>query len=231
MSGFRGAFTLIELLVVISVIAVLAALLLPAVGMVRSSAQATRCASSERQLGLAVVAYAADWDQLLPRLKTPRPENAAAHIHWFDAIGPALGLDDDMPFTAFAARGSTPIWGCPQWPKYAATTFFSRPGYGFVYYPLTSPFKTSSFSDNPAWAVDISLSQISLGGRRIMIGESRDWPLSTGPSIVAYPATWTPTRHRGRANYLFFDGHVQSVAAEANAYLGTSDPANTAWAP
>lgn len=232
MSVPRGAFTLIELLVVISVIAVLAAMLLPAVGLVRSSAHATRCASSERQLGLGVVAYAADWDQFLPRLKTPRPEAPGIPIHWFDALAPVLGLEDDMPSTAFIARGATPIWGCPQWPRYAPTTMFSRPGYGFVYYPITSPaFKTNCFWDVPVWAVDISLSQVSLGSRRILIGESRDWPLSTGPALVAYPATWTPTRHRGRANYLFFDGHVQSVAAGANAYLGTSDPADTTWTP
>jgi prepilin-type N-terminal cleavage/methylation domain-containing protein/prepilin-type processing-associated H-X9-DG protein len=65
-SRARSGFTLIELLVVISIIAVLAALLLPAVTMVRGSANATACMSNLRQAGMAIIAYTDDNNNYIP---------------------------------------------------------------------------------------------------------------------------------------------------------------------
>ncbi|MEY2410452.1 MAG: hypothetical protein QOF48_3122 [Verrucomicrobiota bacterium] len=67
----RRAFTLIELLVAIGIIAILAAMLLPALGRAKESARRVACASNLRQLDLAVAAYVGDHNGLFP----PRPQS------------------------------------------------------------------------------------------------------------------------------------------------------------
>ncbi len=62
----QGAFTLIELLAVIAIIAVLAALLFPVVGRAMEQSNRTKCLANMRQVGIGLMAYAADNEGLFP---------------------------------------------------------------------------------------------------------------------------------------------------------------------
>lgn len=62
-----NAFTLIELLVVISIIAVLIALLLPALRQAKALAQSAVCLSNQKQIGTAMMTYTGENDDYLPQ--------------------------------------------------------------------------------------------------------------------------------------------------------------------
>lgn len=62
----RPGFTLIELLVVIAIIAILAAILFPVFAQARAKARQTMCISNLKQIGLATLQYAQDYDQTYP---------------------------------------------------------------------------------------------------------------------------------------------------------------------
>ena len=81
----RSAFTLVELLVVIGIIALLIAMLFPALTRARQQAQWVQCQSNLRQIGIHLEMYANDWKGWIfpPRLGASRPRDERWVVHVF----------------------------------------------------------------------------------------------------------------------------------------------------
>lgn len=78
----RRGFTLIELLVVIAIIAILAAILFPVFAQAREKARAASCISNQKQISLALLMYAQDYDETLPGDMIPEPVPANDNARW-----------------------------------------------------------------------------------------------------------------------------------------------------
>ena len=87
MTPHRHGFTLIELLVVIAIIAILAAILFPVFAKAREKARQASCLSNLKQLGLGMMQYAQDYDEMLPQVYK---DQGATRFWWFNDIQPYI---------------------------------------------------------------------------------------------------------------------------------------------
>jgi prepilin-type N-terminal cleavage/methylation domain-containing protein len=220
----NGAFSLIELLVVIAIIAVLAAMLLSSLKLVRGMARQTTCGSNLRQIGLAVSAYAQDQEGWIPPTKMTMPDGNGGF--WFEFLGPYLmegegdGLRVHRADPMYMNRNV--IKGCPEWVMMVGKP--ERVGYGMNSLMQLPERNTSNdFANVDGYPKrDFQLASLDRRSSRAIIGDARVYSIRVISD--AWPAagnlTWAGTsedtlRHRGRPTWLFGDLHVQNLDTQA----------------
>ncbi len=199
------AFTLIELLVVIAIIAILSAMLLPALGRAKQRAKATHCLGNLKQLGLAGLMYSGDFDDRLPA-SVHMPGN----MSWVASLAPYLSAK----ISATSLGTATNTYLCPV----------EKPGSGRAYSYAVNDFLLNMVT-LPANPTPIARrSQVPSAADTVWMTESSELLLNEDHFHFAGRAVdgagYTPDifttqvmvqRHLSAATYLFLDGHVQGI--------------------
>ena len=207
-SSGRSAFTLIELLVVITIIAVLASLLLPALRKAKAVAYGAGCKSNMRQLTIACLSYAGDNEGLFPPDYIPYVPYtwkgfANPNGGWFPwCSGVFLGRyigNTNSCCSGFADQTpTTKVLYCPVWyNENSAGTGFAKAGIGYSHFGFASWMDTRVFAAaNPAKVVTMVDTSVSFL-----------WAPDGSGNIATSNASY---RHNGLANMAFVDGHVDT---------------------
>lgn len=192
-------FTLLELLIVIAVIAVLAAMLLPALNRARESAQQSKCIGHLKQLGLGGLMYADDNRGMVTVTFICWPDGnpGQEYYYWKDAVAVYLGKGGASAYDRAMSRDG--IFFCPSKLSNLGAT---RSSYG-----------ENAFLSGGGWSSTL-LGKVTSPSRTLLYAERYD------QEGRVTPASWNTTgqprfdAHGDRANFAMCDGSAASIGRD-----------------
>jgi prepilin-type N-terminal cleavage/methylation domain-containing protein len=219
-----SGFTLIELLVVIAIIAILAGMILPALSKAKAKAHTTKCMSNNRQIGMATMLYAGDYDDSYPRgqIINNAPATSANHpTAWNMLLLRYLGMTSTNGLTI------VPAYLCPTrddtLPMAGVLFPFSYRGNNHIYrdtagnFPSTlraqmiqSPSTVASVVEKGLNNMNYQFSHNNLNNNRL------NWNTGNFNGM---------TRHDGGCTGTIADGHAESIKLPPVS-LGSPAPAD-----
>lgn len=250
----RKAFSLIELLVVMAVIALLTAILMPALAAARSHGRSLVCKSNLRQLLIANIGYAAENDGLCVPAASDMWNNSGYHRwhgvrdSWNEPFDPLKG-----PLVAYLADGK--VKECPERVKFLRGQDWSTNyeqgcgGYGYNATYIGSRHWQSGLDQKEADERTTRMSEVGRPSETLMFADTAI--SQNGVDLIETSFAWQPFvvwcgwqmsiymsptihfRHREHANIGWVDGHIDfremAKFDEKNVWLVSSTRMNLGW--
>ena len=205
-----SGFTLIEILLTIAIAAALGAMAFPALAQARERARSATCATKLKSIGIGFQLYAQDHYSELPR--SFHSAGAYSQPGWATSISPYLGAppaDSPEEWRLVVQRH----FRCPSDPSVDPMVY----SYGLNVFFELDPDGDDYVGSPATWR---RLIQIPTPSRTILLAETR--PIAFGDHFMCHQ--WSGingaknalafARHLKQSNYLFADGHVETLPVE-----------------
>ncbi len=200
----RQGFTLIELLVVIAIIAILAAILFPVFAKAREKARQSSCQSNHKQVMLACIQYAQDYDERVPGSWKGTAWGFATGYTWRLMTVPYI-KNSQVHFCPSRSQDNT--WD-PSGGPYNQVEFEGRSGMGLseIHWATTPTNIAQAPANQPLASIEFPAETIFLADR------DANWAAQFSYQDDQHTFTSNlggQARHNEGANYAFCDGHVK----------------------
>lgn len=244
--GLHHGFTLIELLVVISIVAILVAIMLPALSQARDATRQVACASNAKQIMFAWNAYQTDSAGRLPYKDREDVPSVGERTIWATLMNPYLGdarlrqyPQEDSCFRAQRTLGG--ILSCPSMAAAPSNLIIDGRyiAVAFSDYGMNNRIDGIGRNDSSDEPIAIhKIDEIAIPSQMLIIGDSsnfgnvgRGWYNLIAPqSNATYQQTWG-NRHASETglNIAFADAHVALRKVDELGNSAVPDSVNPPW--